>query len=190
MWKERVTGGVAVLEVSRSDDAGWHPHLHVLITGGFLPQAAISQRWLAVTGDSAIVDIRAVSTRHGVGYVCKYLSKPGTGSASWKLEDRIHFAKAIAGRKSVISFGNLKRLRLLNGNKKEWLYKGSINALHLKARKGSEQAKLILSVVYEFWNDAMAGIEFTLPGEQAATSGRHKPPEPPMLFERFPAPDG
>ena len=36
-----------------------HQHLHLLFFGSFMPQSWLSNAWLAVTGDSPVVDIRA-----------------------------------------------------------------------------------------------------------------------------------
>ena len=73
----RITGGVAILEVKLSDRDGlWHVHLHCLLEGDYLDQRSLSAHWLAVTGDSSIVDIRHVgSTSDRVAYATKYAAK-------------------------------------------------------------------------------------------------------------------
>jgi len=77
LWKNTQSGGVAFLEVTRgANDTGWHVHLHILATGGFIDKTELSAAWKQITGDSFIVDIRWVrSVRNAIQYVCKYVGK-------------------------------------------------------------------------------------------------------------------
>lgn len=80
LWKRAVSGGVAVMEIKLSKSDKWHPHLHCIIEGQFIDQKELSALWRQITGDSYIVDIRAVDqddAMHDVSkYVCKYVCKP------------------------------------------------------------------------------------------------------------------
>jgi len=58
-WKKYVTGTVAFLHVKWNEKTGWHVHLHILLTGLYLPQEWLSAEWLKVTGDSIIVHVQA-----------------------------------------------------------------------------------------------------------------------------------
>jgi len=77
-WRERVRGGVAVLEVKRSkDNRHWHPHLHVLVASTFIGQSGLAEHWHRCTGTSYIVDVRLVKRpSQVVGYLTSYMSKP------------------------------------------------------------------------------------------------------------------
>lgn len=80
-WKDRVVGGVAVLEVKLSKAGQWHPHLHILVQGSYIPQDELSKTWLAITGDSHVVDVRRVASAEDEAaelarYVTKYITKP------------------------------------------------------------------------------------------------------------------
>lgn len=107
-WKAHVTGGVAVLEITRNEKTGqWHPHLHVLVDGKFWHQSRISQAWLQVTGDSQVVDIRAVRSRREAGrYIAKYAAKPAD-LAAWPMHAIAEFAAAIHRRRMVLTFGTM-----------------------------------------------------------------------------------
>lgn len=60
-WRKYVTGCVWFLQIKPScGGKWWHVHLHILLTGSYMPQNWLSGKWLKVTGDSKIVDIRFV----------------------------------------------------------------------------------------------------------------------------------
>lgn len=49
-WKSRVSGSIAVLEVTYSKKhKSWHPHLNVLFEGEYIPFEALRQRWEKAT---------------------------------------------------------------------------------------------------------------------------------------------
>lgn len=51
-------------------------HVHIVADTSYIPQRTISELWKTITGDSFIVDIRAVRSRSGSArYLSKYLSK-------------------------------------------------------------------------------------------------------------------
>lgn len=109
-WKAHVCGGIGTLEVTLSKNDGcWHAHLHLLIDGTFWPQASIKAEWLRVTGDSEIVHVEAVHDRSKAAkYVSTYIGKPAE-VYGWKNERLCEYAKAMAGRRLVVTFGTLYR---------------------------------------------------------------------------------
>ncbi|MBA7570164.1 hypothetical protein ES708_11911 [subsurface metagenome] len=86
LWRRCVTAGAVFWEIkytgqANSGDIGWHPHVHLLVQGEYLPNKApdrpLSKLWHRITGDSYIVDIRRPKSRAEViHYVTKYASKP------------------------------------------------------------------------------------------------------------------
>ena len=84
LWKSTQRGGVAVLEVKYNAASDrWHPHLHVIAEGDFLKQTDLSRAWHKATGDSQVVDIRALNSgQDAAHYVSKYVSK-GTNNDVW-----------------------------------------------------------------------------------------------------------
>lgn len=107
VWSQSVVGGVYSVEVKRNADTGcWHAHLHLVIDGGFIAQKRLSEAWHAATGDSFIVDIRAVHSRRDVvSYITKYISKPADLSG-WPRACVEEYARDMAGVRCVQSFGN------------------------------------------------------------------------------------
>jgi hypothetical protein len=112
-WKDKVKGGVAVLEVKIGKDGLWHPHLHLLLESSYLPQQGLSHEWLAVTGDSYIVDVRKVSQeKNELKYVCSYVGKPLDSSIYNVPEMLDAFVIAIKGRRLILPFGTWHKLSL------------------------------------------------------------------------------
>lgn len=114
-WQSAVTGGVAFLELklSRSDGC-WHPHLHILLRGDYVPKELISDAWLQITGDSHVIDIRMVkSPDHLYSYLTKYVTK-GWDTGMYRESSRLREAiTAMKGRKLLIAFGSFAHVRLL-----------------------------------------------------------------------------
>lgn len=113
IWKSTQRGGAFMLEVKLSQD-GWHPHLHIVTSGSFLNQRALSEAWRDVTGDSFIVDVRAVKSSHDAAYyVAKYITK-GTTAAVWDDEDAAQeWITASKGVRTCSTFGTWRGESLL-----------------------------------------------------------------------------
>lgn len=78
-WKSRVRGYVAAREVTWTKKKCWHFHVHVLADFDYWPQREISALWHSITGDSYIVDVRAVkrgSEREAIKYPIKFIGVP------------------------------------------------------------------------------------------------------------------
>jgi len=78
-WKSRVRGYVAAREVTWTKKKCWHFHVHVLADFEYWPQKDISALWHSITGDSYIVDVRAVkrgSEREAIKYPIKFIGVP------------------------------------------------------------------------------------------------------------------
>lgn len=114
LWKRRVTGGVAFLEVKRSDRLHrWHPHLHCLVSGYYLDKHKLSRIWHRITGDSYVVDIQRPKTDDQVlGYVTKYASKPFNNTFINKPVHLDEAVTALQGRKLALTFGTWRGLKL------------------------------------------------------------------------------
>jgi hypothetical protein len=106
-WNRHVNGGVYVIEITRNAETEcWHAHIHVIFDGSYWAQKDISQVWLRVTGDSPIVDVRAVHSRtSAANYVAKYVAKP-TGMDTWPAAALCEYADAMHGRRMVHTFGD------------------------------------------------------------------------------------
>lgn len=112
-FKSRVTGGIWFFQIKRSKTDGlYHPHIHCLITGLFVPREQLSKLWLSITGDSPVVDIRAVKDPDtAVRHVARYASAPCDLSnlSTTEITDII---KSLHGRRIVGTWGLAKSISL------------------------------------------------------------------------------
>ncbi len=159
LWQCRVAGGVAFLEVKRSDRANrWHPHLHCLITGKFIDKRKLSKLWHAITGDSYIVDIqRPKDDEQVLSYVTKYASKPFNNTFINKPEWLDEAVTALAGRKLALTFGRWRGLKLSPiPDPGAWEYVAPLCDLLFKAGRNDPDALTILSSLgYEDLGDIL-----------------------------------
>lgn len=114
-WKRfqaYVYGGVWFFQVKRSKESGqWHPHLHILLCSEYMPHERISSMWLECTGDSDIVDIRAVKSPQQVAsYVARYATNPAE-LETMSEADAIEVFDALHSRRLYGKFGIASALR-------------------------------------------------------------------------------
>ncbi len=161
LWTDAVDGGAAFTEVKHNDDTGrWHPHLHVLCVGRYLPQTLLKAAWLAVTGDSHIVDVRLVKDENKVSqYVTKYLTKPGDNDLYRNDDALCEAIRALKGRRMVTTFGTWRGTPLLkNDTLADWVPVMPWPELLAKCRDGDPIAIDIYRMVskYEWVADETA----------------------------------
>lgn len=133
LWKNQVDGGCVFLELKRSrNKRSWHPHLHIITEGRYIAQNALSENWLAVTGDSRIVDIRFVRDSQSVlNYVAKYASKPMDHSLFERQEWIDEAMLAMRGKRLCSTFGSWrgKELEAHAPDPGDWMPVCSLNQL-------------------------------------------------------------
>lgn len=149
-WKRHVTGGVAFTEVIWFPDTKrWHPHLHVLTHGRYIPKAALKAEWLHVTGDSTIIDIRLVTTAKGIlNYVTKYCGK-GLDT-SYARDERLldEAVQTLKGRRLLTAFGDFRGTKLTDpGDGETWEQIGSLWEYLQRARDGDQDALEVLAAI-------------------------------------------
>jgi hypothetical protein len=109
-WKRLVVGGVVCTEIKRGADGCWHPHLHILCEGDFIPAQQLSEAWLAATGDSHIVDVRRITNdRQAAAYVTKYVTKPIDAALVEIPEDLDECIKALHHARMFEPFGTWRQ---------------------------------------------------------------------------------
>lgn len=82
LWKSTQYGGFYVIEITEGTD-GWHPHLHIVSYGSFLPWRKLRAAWLALTKDSYHVTVVSIRDGSNIGYyISKYITKVHTLSAA------------------------------------------------------------------------------------------------------------
>lgn len=109
-WKSHVDGGVAVIEIAwNAKTRHWHPHLHLIVSGSYFPNAKLSKAWLAATRTSYITDIRSIwNVDEAVDYITKYITKSPLPAVLDDPEPLIEFVTATARGHMLIPFGSAK----------------------------------------------------------------------------------
>lgn len=104
---KKIRGGVWFFQVKLGKKDGcWHPHLHVLVDSNYINQKELSLEWLVSTGNSYIVDIRAVKDPGKVAdYVSRYCAKPCRLS-DFERANRIEIATVLHGKRLCGCFGS------------------------------------------------------------------------------------
>ncbi len=162
-WKAHVQAAAAACEITLADDGAWHVHLHVLLKGVYWHQAEIKAEWLAVTGDSSIVDIRAVRDVRAVHYVTKYLGKAIPANVTNDPEKLVDAIKSLHGRRMLIVCGDwigaLKddadirgddgeidpdKLEKMLQTRRLWVPIGALTAILARAKSGCRVSKAII----------------------------------------------
>jgi hypothetical protein len=113
LWREVVDGGIAFLELTRNVESGqWHPHLHCILSGRWIPAAELARAWRRATGDSHVIDIRFVRDKMQVAtYVSKYATKAYTHKEHYPEPCLVEAIQALRGRRTVVTFGTQAPLR-------------------------------------------------------------------------------
>lgn len=147
-WKRRVTGGIAFLEVVLSESDGlWHPHLHILIEGSYIPKRELSSLWCQITDGSFIVKIKAVKdNRKCASYVTKYASKPFNNSFIAQADALDEAVAAFKGRKLLMTFGTWRGLQLVEKpDDAAWEHVAPLEVVIFRAAHGDAEARSILA---------------------------------------------
>lgn len=102
-------GGVWFFQVKISEKTGqWHPHLHCLLESSFLPHKLLKAAWHEITGDSDVVDIRAIHDPAKVAdYVARYAARPAQ-LASLAQAQKLEVYDALKGRRLAGKWGSSK----------------------------------------------------------------------------------
>lgn len=115
IWKNAVAGGAAFIEVKiNKETRRWHPHIHILCVGDYIPAQKLRAAWLACTGDSHVVDIRIVKDpRKIANYVTKYVTKPADNDLYRDAKALQEAIVAMKGRRLVATYGSWRATALL-----------------------------------------------------------------------------
>lgn len=112
-WKSSVRSGVWFFQIKWSDKTdSWHPHLHCVLDAEYMPHKLLKQMWHEVTGDSTIVDIKAVRDPQKVAeYVARYAARP-CNLADLNNWCKLQVMTALHGRRLCGKWGDCKDLQL------------------------------------------------------------------------------
>lgn len=150
LWRTRVTGGVAFLEVKwLAATDRWHVHLHALLRGRFVPREQLSKLWLKITGTSNVIDIRIVEDEaHCTHYICKYASKPLDRTVvvvPLRLDEAI---VALKGKRLCLTFGSWRGYKLTEPLESgTWVQLGTLEEIIHLAEDGDVDAATALEAL-------------------------------------------
>jgi hypothetical protein len=145
IWKKNVRGGAVFFEVTlNAETHRWHTHLHMLVEGRFIAKNDLSNAWLAVTGDSCIVDIAAVpDAERRARYCAKYASKPLHESIVGNPDKLQEFIVTIKGRRLCTTVGSWRGIKLeAHGDETDtgWVAIGRWGDVVRKAKEGDAES--------------------------------------------------
>lgn len=108
-----VNGGVWFFQLCRNAQRGqWHPHLHCIITGDYVPYQMLRKLWRNITGDSDILDIRVVRDPEKVAeYVARYAARPAN-LENLRLKHQVELYEAMHGRRLCGKWGLFTKVEL------------------------------------------------------------------------------
>lgn len=112
-FQRLITGGVWFFQLKFNHQTEqWHPHIHCLVAGKYLPHGRLKQLWHKITGDSTIVDIRPVKDLEGCSNeVARYATSPADITAV-DLERAQEIFYATKHRRICGSWGSAKSITL------------------------------------------------------------------------------
>lgn len=151
-WKHHVNGGAAILEVGHSSKADfWHPHLHVVAEGKYIPSGQLSDHWRQITGDSFIVDVRYIRTAPRItAYLAKYLRKPVASTIINKPPLLEELILALAHRRLCTTFGSWRLWPLTRSeNTTSWDSLAPLEIVVERAQHGDIAAAQQLNALFE-----------------------------------------
>lgn len=113
LWRRVVDGGIAFLELTFNTERGeWHPHLHCILAGKFIPVLELRAAWEKATKGSHVLDIKLVRDKVQVAtYVSKYATKAYTHREHYPQSSLIEAIGALKGRRTVVTFGTQAPLK-------------------------------------------------------------------------------
>jgi hypothetical protein len=108
-----IRGGCWFFQLKRAKKTGqWHPHLHCLLDSNFIDKVKLSEEWRLTTGDSFIVDIRAVSDPKKVSdYVSRYCARP-CQLKDFDQQDRITMFSVFHNKRLCGAFGTGRKISM------------------------------------------------------------------------------
>lgn len=144
-----LTGGLYFIELQLSPkERLWHPHLHILFEGHYVPQQLLKDTWHRITGDSYIVDVRLVGdSGKAAGYVAKYAGKPLPAGIVDDKERFVEAIKALHGARTFHVFGDWTNLHLSKPPAEgcEWEVLGPLSMFIRKSAEGDAVARALLA---------------------------------------------
>jgi len=112
-FKQNIYGGVWFFQLKQNPQTEqWHAHIHCLVAGKYLNQTKLKKLWFKITGDSFIVDIRAVKNLESASTeVARYATSPAD-LTKMSLDHAWEVFEATEGRRICGTWGSAKGMVL------------------------------------------------------------------------------
>ncbi|GAI09039.1 unnamed protein product, partial [marine sediment metagenome] len=112
-FKKAITGGIWFFQIKKSKNDGlWHPHIHAIVTGLYLPRRRLSRMWSEVTYGSFVSEIRSVQDPRKVANdVARYATSPGT-LVDLPPDDAIEMVESLHGRRICGTWGTARGISM------------------------------------------------------------------------------
>lgn len=112
-FQRLITGGVWFFQLKFNQATEqWHPHIHCLVAGKFIPHNRLKNLWLKITGDSYVVDVRPVKDVEScASEVARYATSPADITAV-NLERALEIFWATKHRRICGSWGTARSIVL------------------------------------------------------------------------------
>jgi hypothetical protein len=150
VWRRHVIGGAAFLEIKWIEASqSWHPHLHTIIEGRYFARQSLSAAWWKATGDSMVIDIRAIKDERKIAaYVAKYASKSVNDTFINRPECLDAAVNALQGRRLCLTFGTWRGLKLTaSPSERAWEALGSFHDVCVRALSGDSECAFAIEQV-------------------------------------------
>jgi len=146
-FKEAVPGGFWFFQIKKSKGSGqWHPHLHCLISGKYIPHSRLVHMWKEITGNSTVVDIRPIrDPAKACNDAARYAACPGS-LAGLPFDDALELVKCMHGRRICGTWGTARSVSLrppTSEDKSEWETVGEWFSV-MRQKDSSQAARSIL----------------------------------------------
>lgn len=152
LWKQCVRGGVAICELKYfRDTRRWHPHLHVIWEGQYIPHDELKRAWHAITQSSYICHLKPIrSDEAAIRYLSGYVTKTMDGSFSHDVDLIREAIEALTGRKLIATFGTWHKVALLKRVPVgQWTAVLPLDVLVRRAKAGDDECRRIFSLLKE-----------------------------------------
>lgn len=151
-FKDIVVGGVWFFQIKLSKtDSNWHPHIHCVVDGKYMPRTLLRRMWIEITIDSMIVDIKSVKDPAGCALeVARYAAKPGP-LKDLDLEHAVELVTTLHGQRICGTWGVGKSVSLRPSkftDKDKWQGIGSW-AMVMSMRRTDP----IAGAIFHAWHD-------------------------------------
>jgi len=161
----RITGGVWFFQLKYNQtEQQWHPHIHCLVAGDFIPHTTLKSLWHKITGDSYVVDVRPVRDLENASTeVARYATSPADLTAvDLELALEVHYSTK--NRRICGSWGTARQITLKPAKQEdqdEWFKVADFYFVNVQKNHSLSAS--------EFWKCYRLDLPYTGPRLQADT---------------------